>query len=75
MIVSSAQNWILTCQVGADEGLGRRRADGLKAWLQWLGNYPGGEQLAEFDSEFLRAGDPEGLERVRCQPIAAGSAG
>jgi hypothetical protein len=30
----------------------------------------GGEQLAEFDSEFLRAGDTECLERVRGRPIA-----
>jgi hypothetical protein len=50
---------ILAHQVGADEGFGRRRGGGLKAWLQWLGNHLGGEQLAEFDSEFLRAGDPE----------------
>ena len=50
--------------------LGRRRGGGLKAWLQWLGNHPGGEQLAEFDSEFPGAGDPECLECVRCQPIA-----
>ena len=37
------------------------------AWLQWFGNHPGGEQLAEFDSEFLRAGDPVCLERAGCQ--------
>jgi len=61
---------ILAHQVGADEGFGRRRGGGLKAWLQWLGNHLGGEQLAEFDLEFLRAGDPECLERVRCRPIA-----
>ena len=48
----------------------RRRGGGLKAWLQWLGNHAGGEQLAEFDSEFLTAGDPECLERVRGRPIA-----
>jgi hypothetical protein len=52
----------------------RRRGGGLKAWLQWLGNRPGGAQLAEFDSEFLTAGDPECLERVRGRPIGAGDA-
>jgi hypothetical protein len=36
----------------------RRRGGGLKAWLRWLGNHPAGEQLAEFDSEFLTAGTP-----------------
>jgi hypothetical protein len=34
------------------------------------GNHPGGEQLAEFDSEFLTAGDPGCLERVRGRPMA-----
>jgi hypothetical protein len=43
----------------------RRRGGGLKAWLRWLGNHPGGEQLAEFDPGFLTAGDPGCLERVR----------
>jgi hypothetical protein len=50
----------------------RRRGGGLKVWLQWLGNHPGGARLAEFDSEFLTAGDPECLERVRGRPIGAG---
>ena len=48
----------------------RRRGGGLKAWLRWLGNHPGGEELAEFDWEFLTAGDPGCLERVRGRPIA-----
>jgi hypothetical protein len=58
MIVSSHKAGILARQVGADEAPVVAEAAGLKAWLQWLGNHPGGEQRAEFDSEFLRAGDP-----------------
>ena len=47
----------------------RRRGGGLKAWLQWLGNHASREEL-RVDSEFLTAGDPECLERVRGRPIA-----
>ena len=40
----------------------RRRSQGVVAVASV--NHPGGEQVAEFDSEFLRAGGPECLERA-----------
>jgi hypothetical protein len=66
----SVRSW-LRHRVSATIGIRlRRRGGGLKAWLQWLGNHPGGEQLAELGSEFLTAGDPECRECVRGRPVA-----